>query len=147
MPKESSACLSPSLPQFLTVLAFRASRGVSGNAASESAHVDVNDLPGCLASANMDITNEAAYDRLPTLPPTTMANLPGPVLEAREAQAAIVYPVQPIFDSQTQRTEVEPSEERVNGLDPVKVAKALRQQVLQRAETGDSVQIVGDVLA
>lgn len=136
----------------------RATRGVNGASASEAAHVDVKELPAGLKSANTDASANSAGNKAPPAqkPPVSISNLPGPVQEAQEAQAAVAQLVKPDVDSQTQRVKVEPSKERINAPEPVTIARKIilaeraaaeAPAPISRTETTDSVQIIGDVLA
>ncbi|KAI0345168.1 hypothetical protein BDW22DRAFT_1354060 [Trametopsis cervina] len=117
---------------------IKATRGINGESASENAHVDL--------SGDKTVTSS------PTLPALDHANLPGPVQEAQAAVADLVDPVQPAIDSLTQRVAVAPAEEHVATDLMAEVIPEQDEETFEpthapmsRTETGDSVQIVGDV--
>ncbi|KAI0810962.1 hypothetical protein BC629DRAFT_1589703 [Irpex lacteus] len=100
--------------------------------------------------ATRGINGETASEKLTPEP----VNLPGPVQEAQRAVADLVEPVEPVVNSSTERVAVTPTGEKTLPIDPIpeyEEEEALAEEnsrgKISRAETTDSVQIVGDVHA
>ncbi|KAI0689785.1 hypothetical protein BC835DRAFT_1418254 [Cytidiella melzeri] len=115
---------------------IKATRGINGQTASENAHVEVGDKTA---------TNSPNLHKSST-------NLPGPVQEVQETVAALAEPIGPTLDSLTQRVSVTPTGERVSVMAPVdpipeQEEEEMTRGVMLRTETGDSVEIVGDIVA
>lgn len=116
----------------------RATRGINGETASENSHVEAKEVPTGLKSSSSP----------------EPVNLPGPVQEAQKAVADLIEPVEPVVNSSTERVAVTPTGENTLPIDPIPeheeedaLAEENPRGKISRAETTDSVQIVGDVHA